>query len=546
MNSQPTLLFCLLFLFSILIFSGNIPTSLSESDVRTVTIFVEPPKNNEPPLEDDSLKNDDTPKPRQPPSFPHELPTAFVTGSDYALNSNPILISSQSGISLNNLLIEQIEEWEKDAEHTEDFWSRTDQVIMGNFGVVNALHNPLTENNYHIDGTKYSKNIKSNLDYFVQERGYDINNLESVPNHMVTPKKYDLSRTVAKQWENPLANNLDAQHVRDLRDISPNALDFTPAQEMQMFRESVKTTSFQVVGSLMPKIMVDESMFLPESDSQTTTDNLEIQHVRDLRDIAPNAMDFTPEQEMQMFRESVKTTSFQVVGSLMPQIIVDESMFLPESDSQTTKNNLENSIMNKENNSLGTGTTELKQKLQENTKEEIFQQTAHIKDTIVDTSFDPNYATQVKQDLPLFEILTSIILSLVHVSILYYLNKYYRKSVKQISLISTNQKYDYLSDVESLLNDANSLYKNSHIKDAYEKLSQSIRVFYSNKLNLEKEIVTSDLVPLMKNFKESEKSLIEKSLHLSDMIEFAKHSDNNSEFQRIVEQFTKIVKKEKI
>ena len=123
---------------------------------------------------------------------------------------------------------------------------------------------------------------------------------------------------------------------------------------------------------------------------------------------------------------------------------------------------------------------------------------------------------------------------------------YCRNPVKQIPTLSKNKKYDYLSDVKFLLEEANSLHKNSHIKDAYEKLSQSIRVFYSNKLNLEKEIVTSDLLPLMKNFKESEKSLIEKSLRLSDMIEFAKHTDNNSEFQQIIDQFHNIVKKEKI
>jgi hypothetical protein len=50
----------------------------------------------------------------------------------------------------------------------------------------------------------------------------------------------------------------------------------------------------------------------------------------------------------------------------------------------------------------------------------------------------------------------------------------------------------------------------------------------------------------MKNFNKSEKSLIEKSLHLSNMIEFAKHSDNNSDFQQILEKFSNIVKKEKI
>ena len=480
MISHNTFLYCFSIVFSIVFLLGNVPESFSEPDVRSVTIFVEPPKNDEIPLDGDFQKNDENPNSQQPPSLPQELPTAFITGNDYALNNQKILISSQSGITLNNLLIEQIEEWTDDAKHTDDFWSRTDQVIMGNFGVVNALHNPLTENNYHIDGTKYSKNINSNLDYYVQERGYDLNNLESVPNHMVTPQKYDLSRAISKQWENPLANNL------------------------------------------------------------------EIQHVRDLRDIAPNAMNFTPEQEMQMFRESVKTTSFQVVGALMPQIMVDESMFLPESDSQMSNNDLENSLTEKENNPLGMNTNDFKQKLNENNEEQIFQQTTHIKDTIVNSGFEPNYTTKVKQEFPLFEILVSITLSLTLVSVLYYMNKYYRQSIKQILPLTINQKYDYLSDVESLLNEANSLYKKSHIKDAYEKLSQSIRVFYSNKLNLEKELVTSDLLPLMKNFDEYEKSLIEKSLHLSDMIEFAKHSDNTSEFEKIIEQFNYIVKKEKI
>ena len=467
--------------FSIILLINYIPDSFSDSELKTVVIFVEPPGNEEI-IKNGESKNDEKNRPPQPNSFlPMNLPTVFVTGNEYALNSNPISIASDEGIALNNLLIEQIKEWENDANHTENFWSRTDQVIMGNFGVVNALENPLTENNYMLDGNKYSKNVKSNLDYFVQERGYDLNNLESVPNHMVTPKKYDLSRSVIKQWENPLANNLDVQHVRDLRDVAPNAFDFTPDEEMQMFRESVKTTSFQVVGSLMPKL------------------------------------------------------------------IVDDSMFLPESDSDASKNNLENSLMNKDNNSLGMGTTESRQAQQEEKKEqEMFQQTNHIKDMIVDSHFDPNYTTQKQQEFPLFEILISVLLSTMFVSTLYLVKWYYRKPTKQVLLVTKNSKYDYLSDVESLLHEADSLYKNFQIKNAYEKLSQSIRVFYSNKLKLEKELVTSDLIPLMKNFKESEKSLIENTLRLSDMVEFAKHSDNNTEFQQIIKQFSSIIKKEKI
>ena len=100
--------------------------------------------------------------------------------------------------------------------------------------------------------------------------------------------------------------------------------------------------------------------------------------------------------------------------------------------------------------------------------------------------------------------------------------------------------------LESLLNQAAISYKNTFIKDAYEKLSQSMRLFYSHKLELEKEVVTSDLIPLMKNFNESEKSLVKKSLYLSDMIEFAKHSEEKKQFEKILIEFSKIIRDEKI
>ena len=63
---------------------------------------------------------------------------------------------------------------------------------------------------------------------------------------------------------------------------------------------------------------------------------------------------------------------------------------------------------------------------------------------------------------------------------------------------------------------------------------------------MEKELVTSALIPLMKNFKNSEKLLVESSLRLSDLIEFAKHSDAKMEFQQIIIQFSNIINKEKI
>ena len=453
---------------------GLMPSSFSETELKIVTIFVEPPsglKTNE-----DSQSDENTPTPQNSPKFPSKMPTSFVTGNNYAINSNAIYINTHEGISLNNLLIEQIDTERKNVEHTDDFWSRTDQLIMGNFGVINALQNPFTENNYHIEGEKSSENRNSNLEYFVQERGYDLNNLENIPNHMVTPKKYDLSRAVSKEVINPLSSNLDVQHVRDLRDVSPNAFDFTPQQEMQMFRESVKNTSFDVVGSLMPTLMVDESWFEPESDAQKN----------------PN------------------------IGTDQKQ---NNSQNISESQKQEDRKQIED--------------------------ENIFQETSHIKDLIVNSGYESNYDLQSNLYFPLFEIITSFGMFIGSFITCYLIIRHYGKMLKSpLSPILIKSTNNYLIEVKSLVNDATNLYKQNNVKDAYEKLSQAIRLFYSNKLELKKEIITSDLLPLMKHFDKHEKSLVEESLHLSDMIEFAKHTEKDNRFKQITNEFSKIIRKE--
>ena len=463
--------------FAIILLLGFVPESFSETELKTVEIFVQPPTG----LTVDNDMNTDDEKPHSPhsPNSPSEIPTSFVTGNEYALNSNAIYINTDEGISLNNLLIEQIENERENVEHTDSFWSRTDQIVMGNFGVINALQNPFTENNYHIEGEKYSENTNSNLEYFVQERGYQLDNLEDIPNHMVTPKKYDLSRAVSKEISNPLSSDLDVQHVRDLRDVSPNAFDFTPQQEMQMFRESVKNTSFDVVGALMPRLMVDESWFEPESTAQTNS--------------------------------NVKNNEKQNTSQSMTQSQKQE---------------------------------EQKKQVEE---EKLFQETSHIKDLISNSGYEPNYDLQENSQFPLFEIITSFGMFVSSFIACHIIIRHYRNSQKiHLPSITIESKNDYLAEVESLLNHATSLYRQNNIKDAYEKLSQSIRLFYSNRLELEKEIITSDLLPLMKRFDSHEKSLVEESLRLSDMIEFAKHIEKDNKFEQIVTEFSKIIRKEKI
>ena len=100
---------------------GFTPESFSETELKTVEIFVQPPAGLT--IENDMNDDEQKPTPQNSPNSPSELPTAFITGNDYALNSNAIYINTDEGISLNNLLIEQIETEKKNVEHMDSFWS---------------------------------------------------------------------------------------------------------------------------------------------------------------------------------------------------------------------------------------------------------------------------------------------------------------------------------------------------------------------------------------------------------------------------------------
>ena len=112
-------------------------------------------------------------------------------------------------------------------EKTEDNIPKKDEIYCTKEDLINcsglALGSP----------TRFGS-MAAPLKYFLDSTGdlWASNSLENIPNHMVTPKKYDLSRAVSKEVTNPLSSNLDVQHVRDLRDVSPNAFDFTQQQEM--------------------------------------------------------------------------------------------------------------------------------------------------------------------------------------------------------------------------------------------------------------------------------------------------------------------------
>ena len=119
---------------------GFAPESFSETELKTVEIFVQPPTGLT--IENDIKDDEQKPTPQNSPNYPSEMPTEFITGNDYALNSNAIYINTDEGLSLNNLLIEQIETERENVEHTDSFWSRADQLIMGKFWCNQCITKP--------------------------------------------------------------------------------------------------------------------------------------------------------------------------------------------------------------------------------------------------------------------------------------------------------------------------------------------------------------------------------------------------------------------
>ena len=74
-------------------------------------------------------------------------------------------------------------------------------------------------------------------------------------------------------------------------------------------------------------------------------------------------------------------------------------------------------------------------------------------------------------------------------------------------------------------------------KEAHEKLSQAIRYYYSNKIGIQKEVNSSELVQLLKDQKLIDSIKIKSWLEFCGLVEFAKQEVNNAEFHRIISLF---------
>ena len=188
----------------------------------------------------------------------------FITGSKYMIAGRVITIESKEGQILNQLLIEQRDINKDNFMHMIKY---LDRYSDGYVELAEALLDPVKKQNYQQGGVVRDYNVNSNLEYFLFERGYDLTDIESIPNNAFSPTKYDAVRTAASQS----ANSGDVSV--DLRELLPNyvQLDSKATHDEMVRKLSEQTTTvYDLISSSELEISVNQSPNL----QNTIADNL--------------------------------------------------------------------------------------------------------------------------------------------------------------------------------------------------------------------------------------------------------------------------------
>ncbi len=185
----------------------------------------------------------------------------FITGSGYMLAGREISIDSKEGQLLNQILIEQREINKDNFFHMIKY---LDRYSDGYVELAEALLDPVRQQNYQQNGLVRDYNINSNLEYFLIERGYDLDDLESIPNNAFSPTNYDAIRIAAAN------SGIDSI---DLRELLPNYVkpDSKVLHDEMIRKLSEQTASvYDSILSSKFEISVKQSPDL----TNTITDNL--------------------------------------------------------------------------------------------------------------------------------------------------------------------------------------------------------------------------------------------------------------------------------
>ena len=362
----------------------------------------------------------------------------LITGSGFTIGTRLITIDSEEGQILNQMLIEQRDINKDSFFHMIKY---LDRYSDGYVEVAEALIDPVKKQKYLSSGISYDSYVDSNLENCLVERGYDLNNLDSIPNNAFSPTKYHDIRIQASQMAEDGVENID------LRELLPNYVaPDSQAMKDDMVRQLTKETSnvYESISSRQLDISVNQSPDLTNPISSNLFDD------------------------------------FQFV----------------------------------------------------NTK---FENTRHVIDSIEKPQTSFEFSENYNYNLM---ILIPILLGLI---IFGYLS--YRKSVtkRQLSIATVTPSVNYVENTLEMIQSSKNLFDDHMPKYAFEKFSQAIRYYYSNKLGINLDLTQSEMMNNLKKSDVSNYSQIQKWLQLCGQVEFVKHRSTQKEFIDSLETFRKLI-----
>ena len=226
----------------------------------------------------------------------------FITNNQYSIGDYKITINSEEGQILNGMLVEQRDIRQDSFQHKIKYY---DRFSDGYVQVAEALLDPIGDSKYLINGRSLDYNPNSNLELFVLERGYNMDNLESIPNDIFSPREFTLGRELMD----------DAQRSGegvgiDLREYSPNYLILNEEQ----IQERMINAFSEQTSELFNGVMSGEK---PSSEILANTGIAVSQPVRDSENIFDNfKFEKSKFENTRYIRDSLQSNPFQNIPSI--------------------------------------------------------------------------------------------------------------------------------------------------------------------------------------------------------------------------------------
>jgi hypothetical protein len=115
-------------------------------------------------------------------------------------------------------------------------------------------------------------------------------------------------------------------------------------------------------------------------------------------------------------------------------------------------------------------------------------------------------------------------------------DRYFKKAPREEPLpVVSEQSVDYVTEARRMVEEAERLFENNRDKDAYEKVSQALRFYFSHKFDIKSELLNTELLTILRGTIDATAySNVKECLDLCGLVEFAKYKANKDDFEKIV------------